>query len=166
MESNMVNKNEDTLDGRSVKGSVEEKKCFYPSIQSTLLPALYEAEKVYGWLSQEAIEDISKNTGITPAFIKGTATFYSMYRNKPLGKHLIQLCTNITCLVLGAEDLVDLLKEEYGLTPGGTTDDGLFSLIIMECIGACGTGPAMLVNSDFYENLNKTNLLEILLKYK
>jgi NADH:ubiquinone oxidoreductase subunit E len=89
-----------------------------------------------------------------------------MYRQKPMGRHLIQLCTNVSCMILGAERLVDFLKSTYGVEPGGVSPDGRFSLVIMECIGACGTAPAMLVNDDFHENLTEKNLQEILEKYR
>jgi NADH:ubiquinone oxidoreductase subunit E len=89
-----------------------------------------------------------------------------MYKHKPAGRNIVQLCTNVSCMILGAERLVDFLKNKYGLEPGGTTADGRFSLVIMECIGACGTAPAMLVNDDFYENLTDKYLEEILGKYR
>jgi len=83
-----------------------------------------------------------------------------------MGRHVIQLCTNIACMLMGAETLVEFLKNKYGLAPGKTTGDGRFTLIIMECIGACATAPAMLVNEDFHENLTKENIVEILERYK
>jgi NADH:ubiquinone oxidoreductase subunit E len=98
--------------------------------------------------------------------VRGTASFYSMFRHKEAGRHLIQLCTNVSCMILGAERLVDYLKNKYGLEPEGTTQDKKFSLVIMECIGACGTAPAMLVDTDFYDNLTGERIEEILEKYK
>jgi len=138
----------------------------YPDRRGALLPSLYLAQKEYGWLSQEAYETVSEALNLPPATVKGVATFYAMYRKKPMGRHLIQLCTNVACMVMGAERLVDLLKERYGLEPGGTTEDGRFSLVIMECIGACDRAPAMLVDTDFHSDLNETNIFEILEKYK
>lgn len=138
----------------------------YPDRRGALLPSLYLAQKEYGWLSQEAYEAVSKSLNLPPATVKGVATFYAMYRKKPMGRHLVQLCTNVACMVMGAERLVDLLKERYGLEPGSTTEDGRFSLVIMECIGACDRAPAMLVDTDFHSDLNETNIFEILEKYK
>ncbi len=153
-------------DLRRLEQKIEELKGLYPSIQSVILPSLYEAEKVFGWLSTDAIEEISFHTGISAASIKGTATFYAMYRNKPLGRHLIQLCTNVACMVLGAERLVDLLREKYGLEPGGTTEDNRFSLLIMECIGACDRAPAMLINTDYHDDLTEEIIITILDRYR
>ncbi len=100
------------------------------------------------------------------AEVRGAASFYSMFKHKPVGRYLIQLCTNVSCMILGAEKLVDFLGARYGIYPDGTTQDGRFSLVLMECIGACGTAPAMLVNTDFHENLSEKRIEEILEKYK
>ncbi len=145
---------------------IDELKKIYPSTQSVIMPSLFAAEKIFGWLSPEAIKEVSYHTGIPLAAIKGTATFYAMYRHETLGRHLIQLCTNVACMVMGAERLVDFLKNNYGLEAGRTTEDARFSLIIMECIGACDTAPAMLVDTDYYDNLTEENMESILEKYK
>src|SRR5512135_1283351 len=145
---------------------IEEIRQKYPTARAALLPALYVAQREFGWLSPEAYTAVSDLLGVPPTIARGVGTFYAMYKNRPMGKHVVQLCTNVSCMILGAERLVDFLKNKYGLEPGGTTADGRFSLVIMECIGACGTAPAMLVNDDFYENLTEKNLIEILEKYR
>jgi len=138
----------------------------YPDRRAALLPALHIAQREFGWLNDEALRSVAKMLDLTEAEVKGTASFYSMYRFRPMGRHIIQLCTNVSCMILGAERLIDFLKNRYGLEPDGTTEDGRFSLVIMECIGACGTAPAMLVNNDFYDNLTEKRIEEILEKYK
>ncbi len=138
----------------------------YPNQRAALLPALYTIQRERGWLSPEALETVSDCLGVPSATVKGVATFYAMFNTRPVGRHLIQLCTNVACMVMGAERLVDLLKERYGLVPGGTTEDGRFSLVIMECIGACGTAPAMLVDTDFHESLTAEGIVEILERYR
>lgn len=138
----------------------------YPTTEATLLPALYLAQKEFGWLSPEAMEFVAETLSIPKATVKGVATFYAMYKTKPTGRHLIQLCTNVTCMLFGAEQLGELLSRRYGLKPGGTSPDGRFSLMIMECIGACDRAPAMLVNDDFHHSLNQENIIEILERYK
>lgn len=137
----------------------------YPNARAALLPALYIAQREYGWLSPEAYDAVSEALGVPKAVARGVATFYAMYKHAPMGRHVVQLCTNVSCMILGAERLADLLKNKYGLVPGGTTQDGRYSLVIMECIGACGTAPAMLVNNDFYENLTEKSIEEILGRY-
>jgi NADH-quinone oxidoreductase E subunit len=138
----------------------------YSTARSALLPAIYIAQREYGWMTPEAYESISDLLGVPKAIARGVGTFYAMYKHKPMGRNIVQLCTNVSCMILGAEKLVDLLREKYGLEPGGTTPDGRFSMVIMECIGACGTAPAMLVNDDFYENLSEKSLEEIMGKYR
>jgi len=145
---------------------IEEIRTKYPNSRAALLPAISVAQREFGWLSPEAYEAVADLLGVPKATVRGVATFYAMYKQKPMGKHLIQFCTNVSCMILGAEKLVDFLKNKYGVEPGGVSPDGRFSLVIMECIGACGTAPAMLVNDDFYENLTEKNLEEILGKYQ
>jgi len=141
-------------------------KAKYPTARAALLPAIYVAQREFGWLSLDAYEAVADVLGVPRAIARGVGTFYAMYKNLPKGRNVIQLCTNVSCMILGAEKLVDFLKNKYGLEPGGTTADDRFSLVIMECIGACGTAPAMLVNDDFYENLTEKYIEEILEKYK
>jgi len=140
------------------------KKC--PEARAALLPALYIAQREFGHLGADAYEAVSDALGVPKAIARGVGTFYAMYKHKPMGRHVVQLCTNVSCMILGAEKLSDFLKNKYGLEPGGTTPDKRFSLVIMECIGACGTAPAMLVNEDFYENLTEKYIEEILDSYK
>ncbi len=145
---------------------IDKIKAKYPDVRSALLPSLYIAQREYGWLSQEAMQSVSESLNVPEAVVRGTASFYSMFKHKPVGRHLIQICTNISCMILGAEELVDFLGSKYGVKPNGTSEDGRFSLVIMECIGACGTAPAMLVNTDFHENLTEKSIEHILENYK
>ncbi len=145
---------------------LNEIKKRYPHPRAALLPVLHIAQREFGWLNEDAMRSVARALNLTEAEVKGTASFYSMFRFKPIGRNIIQLCTNVSCMILGAERLVDFLKKRYGLEPGDTTEDGRFSLVIMECIGACGTAPAMLVNKDFYDNLTEERIEEILSKYK
>lgn len=138
----------------------------YPDKRAALLPALHIAQREFGWLNEDVMRTVAKALNLTEAEVKGTASFYSMLNLKPMGRNVIQLCTNVSCMILGAERLVDFLRKKYGLEPGSTTEDGRFSLVIMECIGACGTAPAMLVDKDFYDNLTEERIEEILEKYK
>ena len=150
----------------AAKKELQEIRLRYPNARAALLPALYVAQREFGWLSPDAYETVSDLLGEPKAIARGVGTFYAMYKHKPAGRNIVQLCTNVSCMILGAERLVDFLKNKYSLEPGGTTKDERFSLVIMECIGACGTAPAMLVNDDFYENLTEEYLEEILQRYK
>ncbi|KPK01423.1 MAG: hypothetical protein AMK71_05635 [Nitrospira bacterium SG8_35_4] len=150
----------------TVLKEIDEIRGKYPDRKSALLPALYVAQREFGWLSDEAMMSVSRALNLPEAMVRGTASFYSMFRHAPVGRHLIQLCTNVSCMILGAEKLIDFLQSTYGVRPGGTSQDGRFSLVVMECIGACGTAPAMLVNTDFHDNLTETTIEEILERYK
>lgn len=149
----------------TVLKELEDIKGRYPESKSAVLPALYIAQREFGWLSNEAILSVAKSLSIPEALVRGTASFYSMFKHRQVGRHLIQMCTNISCMISGAENLVDFVKTTYGVMPGGTSQDGRFSLVIMECIGACGTAPAMLVDTDFYDNLTEKKIEEVLNKY-
>jgi len=141
-------------------------KSKYHDSRSCLLPALYIFQREYGWLSPEALEAVGEILNIPKATVKGVSTFYAMFSHKPTGRHLIQLCTNVACMIMGGERLLDVLREQYGLEPNITTPDSRFSLVIMECIGACDTAPAMLVDTDFHGNLTGEKVIDILEKYK
>ncbi len=149
----------------AVLKEIDEIRAKYPDRKSALLPTLYIAQREFGWLSHEAMSCVAQTLNLQEAVVRGTASFYSMFKHKPVGRHLIQLCTNVSCMILGAEKLVDFLENKYGVLPNGTSQDGRFSLVVMECIGACGTAPAMLVNKDFYDNLSEKRIEEILEKY-
>lgn len=154
-----------TLSEKSLN-EIESIKQKYPDKKSATLPALYIAQREFGSLTLDAIEAVADSLNLPKSHIRGVATFYSMYKNKPKGRHLIQLCTNVACMIFGAEELVALLKNKYGVEVGGTSPDGRFSLVIMECIGGCDVAPAMLVNDDYHGKLTETNIIEILEKYK
>jgi len=138
----------------------------YPEGRLSLLPALYVAQRRLGWLNDDALSVVAQTLSIPRTAVRSVASFYSMFRNKRMGRHLIQVCTNVACMIMGSEKIVDILRETYGVEPGGTNGDGRFSLIIMECIGACGTAPAMLVNDDFHDNLTGERVIDILDRYQ
>jgi NADH-quinone oxidoreductase E subunit len=156
----------DIMFSDTILKEIDAIKTKYPDRRSALLPSLYIAQREFGWLSNEAMQYVAKTLNLPEAEIRGTASFYSMFRHRAAGRHLIQICTNVSCMILGAEKLVDFISGKYGLQPNATSPDGRFSLVIMECIGACGTAPAMLVNTDFYDGLTEKNIIEILERYK
>lgn len=138
----------------------------YGQKSALVMHALYEAEKEFGWLSPEALEAVSKTLNVSKARLKGVSSFYSMYRHRPLGRHIIRICTNISCMLFGGEHLVEFLREKLSLDKRGTSDDGRYTLQIAECIGACDGAPAMLVDEDLHTGLGEDNILEILQRYE
>jgi NADH-quinone oxidoreductase subunit E len=130
----------------------------YPDREAAILPALYLAQKEFGYVSDEAIVYVAELLGVTPARIEGVATFYTMYNRKPVGKYHVQICRNISCSLLGAEHLIEHVSKKLGIRPGETTPDGKFTLTKAECLGSCGTAPVMQVNDDYHENLTEESI--------
>jgi NADH-quinone oxidoreductase subunit E len=118
----------------------------YPRKKSALIPLLHVAQEQDGYVSEEAMEHLAELVGITPAEVLGTASFYEMFKFEPQGKYMVNICTNISCQLLGGEELLHHAENALGIRPGGTTPDGLFTLEDVECIAACTEAPCMQVN--------------------
>lgn len=135
---------------------------FYPKKVALLLPALHQAQEECGWLPPEIMEEVGAYIGIHPAQVREVASFYTMYNLKPVGKYHLKICTNVACCLRGAYDVVRHCEEKFGVKVGETTADKKFTLSEEECLGACGTAPAMMLNDDYHENLTKQKMDQIL----
>ena|SRR5689334_11719941 len=138
----------------------------YPTKRSVLVPTLLFAQDEVGFLSDEVIAEIAARLELTELDVRNVISYYSMLTLKPRGKFNVQVCTNIACLLRGAEDLMQHCEKKLGVRHKGTTTDGLFSLEEVECIGACSWAPAIQVNYDFHENLTTEKLDKVLDEYK
>jgi NADH-quinone oxidoreductase subunit E len=135
----------------------------YPDAQSALLPALCLAQQDYGgWLPEDAFDEVATLMDLPPTKVAAVASFYTMLNRRPVGQHLIQVCTNISCSLLGAEHLLDYLARKLGIGVGETTPDGKFTLLEVECLGSCGTAPMMQIDDTYYENLTEEKVDSIL----
>lgn len=134
----------------------------YPSKVALLIPALHAAQDEIGWLPGDVMDEIATYIGIHPAQVREVASFYTMFNLKPVGKYHLKVCTNVACCLRGAEDLVKHVEKKYHVTVGETTKDKKFTLMEEECLGACGTAPAMMLNNDYHENLTVERLDKIL----
>ena len=135
----------------------------FPDAQSALLPALWLAQRDYGgWLPEAALDEVAAVMDLPAAHVAATATFYTMLNKKPVGRHLVQVCTNIACSLLGAEHLVDYIGKKLGIGVGETTPDGKFTLVEVECLGSCGTAPVMQIGHRYYEDLTEEKIDRIL----
>jgi NADH-quinone oxidoreductase subunit E len=134
----------------------------YPTKVALLLPALHAAQEEFGWLSKETLTEVAEYIGIHPAQAREVASFYTMYNLKPVGKYHIKVCTNVACCLRGADELVEHLEGKLGVKCGETTADRKFTLMEEECLGACGTAPAMMLNDDYHENLTAEGVDSIL----
>jgi NADH-quinone oxidoreductase subunit E len=134
----------------------------YPTKVALLLPALHAAQEEFGWLPGEVMNEIGEYIGIHPAQVREVASFYTMYNLKPVGKYHLKICTNVACCLRGADELVEHCEKKFGITVGETTPDKKFTLMEEECLGACGTAPAMMLNDDYHENLTAEKLDQLL----
>ena len=125
----------------------------YPRPRSALIPLLHLAQEQDGYLTDEAMEHIAELVGITPAEVLGTASFYEMFKREPVGEYVVNVCTNISCLLMGGEDLLHALERKLGIKAGNTTTDGKFTLEDVECIAACTEAPCLQVNYRYFTNL-------------
>jgi len=137
----------------------------YQGKKGVLVPVLQEAQEIYGYLSQEVMEKISRTLRILPAEVYGVATFYSQFRLKPMGKHIIQICLGTACHVRGGAKVLEAIEEKLRIKDGETTSDGRFSLEIVACIGACGLAPVVSIDGDVHGRLIPERVGQILENY-
>jgi NADH-quinone oxidoreductase subunit E len=123
----------------------------YPESRSAIMPALHLAQEKYGWLTREAFEEVGEALGLTPAYCMSVASFYDMYHLEPVGTHTIEVCTNISCALVGAQATLEAFERELGVHPGETTPDGKVTLRAVECYGGCGWGPVVAVDHRYRE---------------
>lgn len=139
----------------------------YPTKQAALLPALWMLQDARGWVSEKGIEEVAAVLDITPAYVKGVVSFYTMYHQHPVGRHFIQVCTTTPCNVCGAEDVVKSFLDHTGCGDLGlTSDDGKFTVIEVECLGACGFATPVMINNDFIESVTPESVPRILSELK
>jgi len=134
----------------------------YPEPRPALLPLLNYAQERNGWVSPAAMREIADVLDLTPAYIHSVATFYTMYNRRPVGRYLIQVCTNISCHLCGGEEVFERFLEEAGVRPGETSEDGMFTVMEVECLGACGFATVVQVNEEYVENVSPERVPEIL----
>src|SRR5664280_3014529 len=138
----------------------------YPTKRSVLVPMLLYIQDEVGALTDEAIHEIAQRTERSALEVRNVISYYSMLRTKPVGKYNVQVCTNISCLQRGGEELFEHCKKSLGIGHKQTTPDGTFSLEEVECIGACSWAPAIQVNYDFHENLSPEKVDAVLESYR
>jgi NADH-quinone oxidoreductase E subunit len=146
----------------AAKAKFDEIVTRYPVRRAAIMPVLWLAQEEFSWLSTEVLEYVAGLLGLSPAFTASVASFYTMYHKRPVGKHHVQVCTNLSCALLGADRILDCLRRRLGIEVGGTTADDKFSLGVVECLASCGTAPVMQINDDYWEGLTPERTLEII----
>ena len=138
----------------------------YPSKMAALLPALWMVQEDRGWVSAEGMAEVAELLELTPAYVKGVVTFYTMYHQHPVGRHFIQVCTTSPCGVCGAEDVAKALLQHTGCGELGlTSPDGRFTVIEVECLGACGFATPVMINDTLVESVTPERVPEILAEF-
>ena len=130
---------------------VQELKNQYADWHSATLPALRLVQEKHGWLSPDALRECAEALGTTPAYCESVASFYDMFHLKPVGRHLVEVCTNVSCALVGAQQVVDAFSKELGIQPGETSADGKVTLRTIECAGGCGYAPVVVLDHRYRE---------------
>jgi NADH-quinone oxidoreductase subunit E len=130
---------------------IQEIAAGYPESRSAVLPALRLAQEQYGWLSPEALREVADALDLTPAYCQAVASFYDMFHMKPVGRHLVEVCTNISCALVGAQQVLEAFESELGVKAGETSEDGGFTLRALECAGGCGWGTVVAIDHRYRE---------------
>ncbi len=136
----------------------------YPDKRAALLPTLHLAQREFGWLSTDVMEYVGELLELPYAAVYDTATFYTMFKLKPIGKYHLQVCHTLSCALRGAGEICRHIEQKYGIKNGEVTADGKFSLEKVECLGSCGTAPVVQINEDYHEGLTVEQLDKLLEK--
>jgi NADH-quinone oxidoreductase E subunit len=137
---------------KSLADEIREVTRPYPDTRSAIMPALRIAQERHGgWLPLEAFEEVGEALGLTPAYCQAVASFYDMFHLAPVGRHLVEVCTNISCALVGAQQVLEAFERELGVRPGATTEDGWVTLRTVECAGGCGWGTVVAVDHQYRE---------------
>jgi NADH-quinone oxidoreductase E subunit len=145
-----------------IQKKIKEIVARYPQKEAAILPVLHVAQQEFGFISPEEEKQVAGILGVKPIRVREVVTFYTMLNREPVGKYHVQVCSNLSCSLLGAEKLIDYLKQKLGVEPGKTTKDKKFTLSLVECLGACEQAPCMMVNFEYYGNLDKKKIDKIL----
>ncbi|MBF0501312.1 MAG: NADH-quinone oxidoreductase subunit NuoE [Candidatus Riflebacteria bacterium] len=147
-----------TVFSEKLRADILQLKAMYPIAQSALIPALHRVQEEKGHLEPNSMLEVAQLLGIPPIEVMKTGTFYTMFHHKPVGKYRVQVCVNLTCSMLGGRHLLSHLEEKLGIKDGETTSDGLFTLIGVQCLGACHEAPVVQINNDYHSLVSEKKL--------
>jgi NADH-quinone oxidoreductase subunit E len=145
---------------------VQRARKAYPTRRSAVMAALRLAQEKHGWLSPEAIREVADALDDTPAYCYSIASFYDMYHLEPVGTHMVEVCTNLSCALAGAQAVLEAFANELGVQPGGTTEDGEVTLRAVECAGGCGRAPVVVVDHVYHEPTRPEDVPEIVARLR
>jgi NADH-quinone oxidoreductase subunit E len=153
------------LSEQSLK-KIEDLKKRYPNPQPVVLAALWMWQEEHGWVSREGILEVARLLGLPAHHVYGVVSFYTMFNSEPVGKHKIEVCTNVSCMLRNSEKILKHIQDTLSVGIGETTPDGRFTLVEAECLGSCGTAPMMQVGDEYFENLDESKVDAILSSLK
>jgi NADH-quinone oxidoreductase subunit E len=133
----------------------------YPDKRSLTLPALRFAQEEHGWLSPDTLREVADVLDLTPAYCQAVASFYDMFHLEPVGRHMVEICTNLSCALVGAQRVVEAFEAELGIRAGETTEDGEITFRAVECLGGCGYAPVVAVDSRYRHHVKPEDAAEI-----
>jgi NADH-quinone oxidoreductase subunit E len=146
------------MTARPLYDEIQELIALYPESRSAVLPALRLAQERYGWLSPDALRETADGLGETPAYCEAVASFYDMFHLAPIGRRLVEVCTNVSCALVGAQQVLEAFESELGVGPGQTTDDGEVTLRTVECAGGCGWGTVVAIDHRYREPVSAADV--------
>ena len=158
--------------GKPILFSEEEEKKIawlftrYPKKEAVIIPLLWLVQEKHGWIPEEAIEVVAERCCVAPSHVYSVVSFYTMFQRAPVGRYCLQVCTNLSCQLMGAEALVDCLRRKLGIDVNETTTDGLFTIQEVECLAACEMAPVIRVNDEFVGPLDEKGVDELLARLR
>jgi NADH-quinone oxidoreductase subunit E len=145
----------------SLASEIQKVRKRYPETRSAVLPALRLAQEEHGWLSREAFEEVAEALELAPAYCMSVASFYDLFHLEPVGRHLVEVCTNVCCGLVNAQAVLEAFERELGVEPGGTTADGEVTLRAAECLGGCSTPTIVAVDHRYRESVEPEDVASI-----
>ena len=146
----------------NAKKEIGREMAKYPEKRAVILAALHLVQKEEGWISQDAMEEVASLLDLTPIEVREVTSFYTMFNMRPVGRHHLQVCTNLSCALMNGRGVVEYIRRKIGIDVGETTGDERFTLSTVECLGSCGTAPMMQIGDDYHENLSEPKIDSIL----
>lgn len=145
---------------------IEHEAAMFERRSGACIDALRIVQRERGWVDDQSVKDVAELLGMTPDEVDGIATFYNLILRRPVGRHVIRICTSVSCWVMGFETLLEYLERSLGIGLGGTTADGRFTLIPNQCLGTCDHAPALMIDDDLHRDLSPEKLDALLANYK
>lgn len=148
------------------KQELEKEIAALPARRSACIEGLKIVQRRRGWVDDQGIRDVAEYLGMSSAEVDGVATFYNLIHRRPVGRHIIRVCSSVSCWILGCDGILDILRQRLDVQTGGTTADGRFTLLTIQCLGTCDHAPAMMIDEETHRDLTPERIAQILEAYE